>query len=123
MLAEIEIPASASHLKLEAKGTWTAIAGLKPCGPDGFAGSVVPDDQLIMSDCAAAALIGRFGGSSATMKVAGAQAPADAKPFAVGSHVVVTLPDDFIGPLYLGFNLMRRPIPVQALTVDIFSGV
>jgi len=111
----------ATHLKFVVTGRWVAMAGLDPCGPDGIYTSAVPDDRLMLAECAAGALIGRVGGSSATVKFA-ATASADSKPFAVGSYAVVKLPDAAVGPLFLGFNILGRPVRVESLNVEILSG-
>lgn len=115
----------ATHLKFVVTGRWVAMAGLEPCGPDGIYTSAVPDDRLILPECAAGALIGRVGGSSATLKFPAPVPPAPAdssKPFAVGSRAVVKLPDATVGPLFLGFNILGRPVRVEALDVEILSG-
>ena len=111
----------ATHLKFVVTGRWVAMAGLEPCGPDGIYTSAVPDDRLMLTECAAGALIGRVGGSSATVKFP-ATATAESKPFAVGSRAVVKLPDAAVGPLFLGFNILVRPLKVVALDVEILSG-
>lgn len=111
----------ATHLKFVVTGRWVAMPGLEPCGPDGIYTSAVPDDRLIMTECAAGALIGRVGGSSATLKFP-ATAAADSKPFAVGSRAVIKLPEAVGGPLFLGFNILGRPVRVEALDVEILSG-
>lgn len=109
----------ATHLKFAVTGRWVAMVGLEPCGPDGIYTSAVPDDRLMLANCGAGALVGRVGGSSATIKFA---ETADSKPFAIGSHAVVKLPDSAVGPLFLGFNILTRPLRVEALKVEIFGG-
>jgi hypothetical protein len=92
----------------------TPMSGLPECGPDGLVGQTFPADRLFVSDCAVGALLGRIGGSSASLKGGAAPAsqggeskpdPAAAKaddgpsnPFPVGSHTVIKLPADAIGP-------------------------
>jgi hypothetical protein len=114
--------AATAYLKLKADGKWTPMTGLSACGPDGLTGQSFDDNRLLVSDCAVGALIGRIGGSSASLKAA---APAvdsgEVKPFAVGTNAVLKLPTNVIGPLYLGFNILLRPVAVDSLTVDIFG--
>jgi hypothetical protein len=118
-----DIGAATTYLKFKATGKWTAMAGLSPCGPDGLVGQSFPDDRLIVTDCAVGALIGRIGGSSATLKGALAAADAgEAKSFPVGSYTVIKLPEKVIGPLYLGFNVLLRPLKLESLDVEIFGG-
>ena len=108
------------------------MSGLPECGPDGIVGLTFPNERLIVADCAVGALLGRIGGSSATLKAA---APADAKsdagaakpesdepkPFAIGTHTVIGLPEKGVGPLFVGFNILLRPVQVRALTLTIES--
>lgn len=119
-----DLGSATSYLKLRTTGTWTALAGLSECGPDGLAGQSFPDDRLIVSDCSVGALIGRIGGSSATLK---AQTPAadsgEGKPFPLGCYTVLKLPDKFVGPLFIGFNILLRPIRLDRLDIDIEGGV
>lgn len=121
-----EIPDGTTHLKFVAKGTWKTIAAMDACGPDGMAGREFAAEQLLHADCPVGALIGRFGGSTASLKAPEAEADTEGgatKPFAVGSFAIVKLPKNFVGPVLLGFNLSRRPVNVTSLSVEIFSGV
>jgi hypothetical protein len=107
-------------LRIQVTGRWTPINGLPGSGPDGLAGLVYPDTALIVSDCPVGALIGRIGGSSATLKAAGTDnLPGEGKAFAVGSYCVVKIADEMIGPLFLGFNCLPRPVVVSAFTLDL----
>ena len=116
-----EFSAIATYLKLVASGTWSPFAGLKDCGPDGLVGQTFPDEQLLVTDCAVGTLVGRFGGSSASLKTQTPDTSAgESKPFAVGRVAIVKLPDKFVGPLFLGFNVLRHPVKVQSLQVDVF---
>jgi hypothetical protein len=109
-----------THLRITVEeGLWTGMPGLPPCGPDGLPGLAVPDAALLLADCAPAALIGRIGGSSATLSVGDTPPEGTSKAFAVGSHGVVKLPDKAVGPLFLGFNLKHRPVRVESLRVRI----
>ena len=107
-------------LRIQVTGNWTPIGGLPECGPDGLAGLAYPDAALIVPDCPLGALIGRIGGSSATLKAAGADnSIGQGKAFAVGSYCVVKITDGMIGPLFLGFNCLPRPVVVSAFTLDL----
>lgn len=123
LVALKEIAPTIKYLRLEASGKWTAMAGLASCGPDGLVGQSFPDDRLIVTDCAVGALIGRIGGSSATLK--GPSATPDAgetKPFAIGSHTLIKFPDNAVGPMYLGFNILNRPVKLEKLELNILGG-
>jgi hypothetical protein len=109
------------HLRIRATGSWSAIGGMLPqSGPDGLSGVAFEDAQLILAKCPAGALLGKFGGSSASHVI-----PADTTleiaeqhPFAIGSHCVVKVPENGLGPLFVGFNCTYRPIAIQTLTID-----
>lgn len=114
----------ATYLRFRASGVWTTMAGLPGCGPDGLVGQSFPDDRLIVPDCPVGALIGRIGGSSATLKAAAPAADSgESKPFPIGCNAVIKLPDKVVGPLFIGFNILLRPIHVERLTLDITKGV
>jgi hypothetical protein len=116
------IGAATTRLKLKAKGEWTAMSGLPACGPDGLPGQAFPDDRLVVADCPVGALVGKIGGSSATLKaVAIATEAGEAKPFAIGSQTALKLPDNAIGPLYVGFNILNRPLKVKTLELEILG--
>jgi len=105
-------------LRLVATGRWRPLNGLPECGPDGLDGVSYDSDRLVMAEAPVGALIGRFGGSSASFKSAeGAE-----KPFAVGRHCVVRVPAGGVGPLFLGFNVLTPPFEVGALLVVISTG-
>src|ERR1044072_325680 len=74
LMAMEEVAGTVTHLRLKANGRWTPLAGLSVCGPDGLTGQTFPDDRLIVGDCPVGALIGRIGGSSATLKAGSAVA-------------------------------------------------
>jgi hypothetical protein len=102
----------ATHLMISASGTWTALPGLlAPCQPDGLAGLILPADRVVLPDAPPGALIGRIGGSSASLKADGA--------FVVGSSCVVAVPAGSIGPLFVSFNITGRPVEVTAIQVDV----
>jgi hypothetical protein len=115
-----DIFSTTGYLKFAAEGKWSPVPGMPDCGPDGLVVQNIPADQLIVADCAMGALIGRIGGSSASPKAAGTE-PGDGKPFAIGSHAVVKLPDGFFGPLFIGFNILRRPLKIEALDLRLYT--
>jgi hypothetical protein len=116
----LELFGGATHLRLIAEvARWTAMPGLPECGADGLPDLPMPDTALLLTDCAPAALIGRIGGSSATLKVGDNPPVGTSKPFAVGNHCVVELPAKAVGPLFLGFNLRHRPVAVAALRLRV----
>ena len=137
LIAWEDLPQAAKYLRLKSIGRWTPMSGLPECGPDGLVGQTFPADRLLVSDCAVGALLGRIGGSSASLKVSMAPAshgselksdagPAKAdddpsKPFGAGCHAVIRLPENAIGPLFVGFNILLRPIRVRTLEVTIES--
>jgi hypothetical protein len=109
-------------LRLTATGRWTPLSGLPECGPDGLTGISFPDDRLIVGDCSAGALIGRIGGSSASLKATYADtASGESKPFPIGSHCVLKLADKASGPLFIGFNILTRPVTLAQLDLRIES--
>jgi hypothetical protein len=124
MLA-LEMLQGATHLQITATGTWVMMDGLvAACGPNGLAGLPIQPDRLIIADCPLGALIGKFGGSAATLSSAsatGSSAPAlaEGRAFGIGTYCVTKIPDGFIGPLLLGFNSLVRPVRVTDLTVGI----
>jgi hypothetical protein len=123
LVAHEDLIGAMTHLKLKARGAWTPLAGLPECGPDGLMGQSFPEDRLLLKDCPLGALIGRIGGSSATLKVTEVAADSgEGKPFAIGCHAVIKLPDKVVGPLYLGFNVPVRPLVLKSLEVEIFAG-
>jgi hypothetical protein len=124
LMAHEELIGAATYLKLKASGKWEPMAGLPACGPDGLCGQSFPDDRLIVTDCPVGALIGRVGGSSAVLKATAAVADAgESKPFPMGTYTVLKLPEKVIGPLYVGFNILLRPVRIiEPLTLDIFTG-
>jgi hypothetical protein len=102
----------ATHLCFEATGEWIAIPGLlAPCGPDGLSGLALPADRVVIADAPPGALIGRIGGSSASLKAEGA--------FVIGSSAVVSVPAGSIGPLFVSFNIVGRPVAVTSITVKV----
>ena len=107
-----------THLRLVARGSWEAVAGIGNCGPDGRVGVSFPSQRLLLAECPVGALIGRIGGSSASTTTAAAAGIAGAV-FPIGSHAVVKVPDDVVGPLFIGFNILLRPVRVAKLELEI----
>jgi hypothetical protein len=101
-----------THLLIAATGSWTAIPEvLAACGPNGFAGLSLPADRVVLPDAPPGALIGRLGGSSASLKADGA--------FPIGLHCVAQLPANSIGPLFVSFNIVVRPVDVAGFTIEV----
>lgn len=110
------------YVRFKAAGKWTAMAGLPTCGPDGLIGQSFPDDRLILTDCSVGALIGRIGGSSATLKGPTTPDGGETKPFPIGCETVVKLPDNATGPIYFGFNILVRPLKLETLELTVLGG-
>lgn len=118
-----------THLRIQATGSWTqAGAQIGQCSPDGLASTPVQVNPLAVPDCGVGALIGKLGGSSANLTMppatpGGTSAPttslAEGTAFAIGAHCIVALPQNFIGPLYISFNGLARPILVTALRITV----
>ena len=101
-----------THLLITATGSWTAIPDvLAACGPNGFTGFSLPADRIVLPDATPGALIGRLGGSSASLKADGA--------FPIGLDCVVQLPANSVGPLFVSFNIVARPVDVASCTIDV----
>jgi hypothetical protein len=118
-----DLGVTSTYLKLKATGKWQPMEGLSSCGPDGLTGQTFLDDRLFVTDCPLGALIGRIGGSSASLKVPTPTADSgETKAFAVGAYALVKLPKETAGPLYLGFNTPFRPLSLESLSVDMAIG-
>jgi hypothetical protein len=125
----LDAPRESTYLQIKAEGRWTPAGGLLgECDPDGLLGPPFQTDRLVVPDCPVGALIGRFGGSSATLTPAppaNQQPPAtpapltEGKSFAIGSYCVVAIPANSIGPLYVSFNGLIRPVDVDQLKITI----
>ena len=101
-----------THLLIAATGNWTAIPDvLAACGPNGFAGLSLSADLIVLPDAPPGALIGRLGGSSASLKVDGA--------FPIGLDCLVQLPANNVGPLFVSFNIVARPVYVGSFTIQV----
>jgi hypothetical protein len=122
LVALEELDPAVKYVRFKAVGKWTAMAGLSACGPDGLIGQSFPDDRLILSDCSVGALIGRIGGSSATLKGPTAPEGGETKPFPIGCQTVAKLPDNSTGPIYFGFNILVRPLKLESLELTILGG-
>ena len=121
-LMVLESVGDATHLRVQAEGTWNAIGSVLPaCGPDGLAGLTLPDNQLVISGCRFCALIGKIGGGSAMHHAPvqpGTSLAAD-EPFAIGAFCLLKLPPDTFGPLFLGFNKLLQPIHIATRKVRV----
>jgi hypothetical protein len=114
-----------THLWFAATGACLPMPGLQECGPDGLMSQPFPEDRLVLGNCAVGALIGRIGGSSATLKAAPPSPDVgEGLPFPIGCHAVVRVPENAIGPLFLGVNILFGPVTLTApLCVRIAAGV
>lgn len=118
-----------THLRIASAGTWTQQdSAFGECGPDGFTSGSLQSDRLLVADCPTGALIGKIGGSSASLSTpatpaadddATAKVIAEGKAFAIGSYCVIPLPSKFIGPLFVNFNGLMRPINVAKLEITV----
>jgi len=101
-----------THLLIAATGSWTAIPEvLAACDPNGFAGLSLPPDRVVLPDAPPGALIGRLGGSSASLKADGA--------FPIGLDCVAQLPPNSVGLLFVSFNIVARPVDVASFTIEV----
>jgi hypothetical protein len=120
-----ELDGEKTHLKfVTTKGSWAPMKGLPPCDADGSVGQSFPDTSLIVADCAVGALIGRVGGGSASLKaVAAATDGGETKPFAIGKFAIIKIPANAFGPVFVGFNVLTRPVVLAADgEIQIFGG-
>ena len=121
----IETIGDATHLKLESVGEWKVQSSVLPYGgPDGLARPIMPDAELVLAKCPYCALIGKLGGSSAmhTPAADGAAGLVADQPFAIGRLCVMAVPSGVLGPLFVGFNAVLRPINVKTPVVLTVSG-
>ena len=79
--------------------------------PQRFCGLSLPPDRVVLPDAPPGALIGRLGGSSASLKADGA--------FPIGLDCVVQLPANSVGPLFVSFNVVARPVDVANFTIEV----
>jgi hypothetical protein len=110
-----------TYIRLEAAGQWQALpeGQAETCGPDGYIGKKFDSKDVLLSDCPGGALIGRFGGSSAAFPVAPTADADKGKLFPIGSYCIVPVPEKSIGPLFIGFNIVTRPVRILRLTLKI----
>ncbi|HET7436907.1 MAG TPA: hypothetical protein VFN10_19520 [Thermoanaerobaculia bacterium] len=97
-------------LKLEATEKWEYADGVK-CGPDGAVANKLKLDPL-SNVAPIGALIGRIGGSTATIPKGD-----ESGIFAVGSFAVVSVPA--AGPLFLTINLAPSQYPTTTDTIKV----
>jgi len=127
------------RLRLEADGEWTFLLDgtyAYSCGPDGAAGLSPASAVPILRNCPPGCLLGRFGGSSAEIGAATAQggetgttggdgetetAPAStgSVAFPIGRDCLYKVPEGVFGPLFIGFNLVSRPVTIEKLTLTV----
>ena len=121
-------------LRLHADGSWTIAGGVRS-GPDGV-GVAVDASLLLLPDCSPGCLVGRFGGSSVGPSPAAAPsrttgdgsgmpatrtgAPA-VQPgiFPIGRDCIYKVPDGVVGPLFVGFNMVSRPLTIAELKLTV----
>lgn len=120
-----------THLQITATGSWSQAGDQPgPFDPDGVPGVPLPKERLDVQDCPPGALIGKFGGSSASLgpvpaaanAAAGSNAPSaltEGKAFAIGAYCLVAIPTICIGPLFVSFNGLARPIMITRLTITL----
>jgi hypothetical protein len=114
-----------THVRILAFGKWQITGdGIGPCPPDGLAGATVDATRLLVPDSPLGALLGKFGGSSATFSTlspppAPTAGPVEGQAFTIGAQLVTALPAKSIRQLYLGFNDLKRPIQLIALRVQV----
>jgi hypothetical protein len=115
----------ATHLRVTAGGEWSSPAPTV-WGPDGDLASLGGGATLILAGAPLGALIGKVGGSSASLGPApppptASQPPAPTlgqdQAFLIGGTCVFALPVGARGPLFIGFNTIRRPLDIRTLTV------
>jgi hypothetical protein len=99
-------------LKFKATGEWEPFDGYR-CGPDGTSGFQLAPERMVVVKGAAGCLIGKLGGSSASLDEAGSTV------FAIGSFAVIALADKFVGPLFIGFNMDRSQRGLQVTSLDL----
>lgn len=118
--AAVETLHGLTHVQIKATGEWEPVGTqFKPFPPDGHIGLPIQSDRLILSDCPVGALIGKIGGSSANFAiVASGAAAASGTPFPIGAHCVATT-DGSIGPLFIGFNWMPRPLLIKTMSITV----
>jgi hypothetical protein len=112
-----------THLRISATGLWEPADGqLAPFSPDGHMGLRVDASLLLLPDVPVGALLGRIGGSSAsltTVPSAATDALAASQVFPIGAHCIVGVGTALVGPLFIGFNWRSRPLQVKELTVSV----
>lgn len=135
----VDIVEGVNHLRFHAYGQWT-LPSAQPvnCGPDGLSGAPATADSILLPGSNVGCLIGRFGGSSAGGKAAPPSAdvsgiPTEMQPgvsqvrdqaqagmvFPIGIDCLFKVPAGVFGPLFIGFNIVERPIDVKQLNLTI----
>lgn len=109
-----------SHLQIKAEGLWRVWDNQLSSGPDGVAGLTLKDDRLVVTDCPVGALLGRIGGSSASITAATAATDFEMKPFPIGTQCAIMLPaKGAYGSLLVGFNIVGRPVNIVRLKLTV----
>jgi hypothetical protein len=133
-LMALETVTGSTFLRLKCEGEWSFLPGSSyACGPDGAVDISLAAGAVLLNGCPPACLIGRLGGSSGSilgdaLTPASATPPAAAepsaevaaaRPFAIGRDCIHKVPDGIHGPLFIGFNLVSRPITITKLELTI----
>lgn len=124
----VETERDFTHMRITCDGQWSpAESDGRSYSADGLPAASDEKDRLQVADAPLGALIGKLGGSSANLAVLTAADRAAAsgttitegKAFAIGSYCLTPLPANFIGPLFVSFNGLSRPLIVTRLTISV----
>jgi hypothetical protein len=99
-------------LRLKAKGEWEPFSGFR-CGPDGTSTFQLAPERMVITKGSPGCLIGKLGGSCASLDETGNIL------FAIGMYAVISVPDKFVGPLFIGFNLDRTQVGLQLFDLEL----
>jgi hypothetical protein len=99
-------------LRLRAQGDWEPFSGFR-CGPDGTSAFQLAPERMVIVKGSPGCLIGKLGGSCASLDETGSIL------FAVGTYAVIAVPDKFVGPLFIGFNLERTQVGLQLFKLEL----
>jgi hypothetical protein len=124
----VETERDFTHMRITCSGQWSpAQSDGRTYEANGLAATSDEKDGLQVADAPRGALIGKLGGSSANLTVLTSADRAAANPttitegkaFAIGSYCLTPLPPNFIGPLFVSFNGLSRPLIVTKLTISV----
>ncbi|MBV8188414.1 MAG: hypothetical protein JOY64_36175 [Alphaproteobacteria bacterium] len=118
VLARVIRDCTYMRLVVDDDGAWRIPGVDTNCGPDGYAGIEI-GGKTVIDDCAIGALIGRFGGGSAGYSTQAATDADKGRPFPIGTYCIMPIPAKSVGPLFVGFNVVARPIQVRRLKITI----